>query len=138
MILPSDALVPRSGDPSLLFTGAGMNQFKNYFMGIAKPPHSCVTTSQKCLRTGDIEKVGKLMDRNHDLLAILGVNCTELQRLVDAARPHSHGAKLTGSGGGGSMIALTDKPDETAAAIKRAGGKPYIVKVSTDGVRIES
>ncbi|MDI9637288.1 alanine--tRNA ligase [Kamptonema cortianum] len=45
-------------DESLLFNGAGMVQFKPYFRGVAEPSNKRLTTSQKCLRTGDIESVG--------------------------------------------------------------------------------
>jgi alanyl-tRNA synthetase len=54
---PSDVLVPN--DPTVLFTPAGMNQFKREFMGLGDPGFTRATTCQKCLRTGDIENVGK-------------------------------------------------------------------------------
>jgi len=54
---PSDVLVPN--DPTVLFTPAGMNQFKREFMGLGDPGFKKATTCQKCIRTGDIENVGK-------------------------------------------------------------------------------
>jgi alanyl-tRNA synthetase len=54
---PSDVLVPN--DPTVLFTPAGMNQFKREFMGLGDPNFKRATTCQKCLRTGDIDNVGK-------------------------------------------------------------------------------
>ena len=55
---PSDVLVPQ-GDDTVLFTPAGMNQFKREFMGLGDPSFTRATTCQKCVRTGDIENVGK-------------------------------------------------------------------------------
>ncbi len=54
---PSDVLVPN--DPTVLFTPAGMNQFKREFMGLGDPSFRRAVSCQKCLRTGDIENVGK-------------------------------------------------------------------------------
>ncbi|MDV4157130.1 alanine--tRNA ligase [Rhizobium brockwellii] len=60
-IVPSSPLVPRN-DPTLMFTNAGMVQFKNVFTGLEKRPYSTATTSQKCVRAGgkhnDLDNVG--------------------------------------------------------------------------------
>src|ERR1700759_5199931 len=68
----SDSLVPQN-DPSVLFTGAGMNQFKDHFMGRAKidHPQQRAVTSQKCIRTGDIDNVGRTPS-HHTLFEMLG------------------------------------------------------------------
>lgn len=55
--LKSFSLIPKD-DPSLLLIGAGMAPLKPFFTGKVEPPRHRITTSQKCIRTGDIENVG--------------------------------------------------------------------------------
>jgi mevalonate kinase len=85
----------------------------------------------------DKKKLGALMSENHELLNSLGVGHPMLDDLVKACSGASYGAKMTGAGGGGSMIALTDDPDSAAEAILAAGGKPIVVTVGCEGVRLE-
>ena len=70
LVLPSASLIPHD-DPSLLLIGAGMAPFKPFFTGKMKPPHERIVTCQKCIRTGDIENVGRKA-RHHTFFEMLG------------------------------------------------------------------
>jgi len=69
-IYPSASLVPEN-DPTLLFTGAGMNQFKDMFLGKGRLPFKRATTCQKCFRAEDIEQVG-ISPFHHTFFEMLG------------------------------------------------------------------
>lgn len=88
------------------------------------------------LGAGNLEAVGMAMDACHQRLQNLEVSSPELDALVEAVRPHALGAKLTGAGGGGCMVALTQNPQRVAEEIEVAGGVPLISRLGAKGVRL--
>ncbi|MGB9927359.1 MAG: mevalonate kinase [Methanosarcina sp.] len=88
----------------------------------------------------DYSSIGRLMNVNQGILDALGVNILELSSLIYSARQAgAYGAKITGAGGGGCMVALTalDKCIEVATAISNAGGKATVTRPTEQGLRID-
>ncbi len=98
-----------------------------------------VRRGERALADGDTEGVGRLMNFNHGLLSALGVSSRSLSAMVWAARDAGAlGAKLTGAGGGGCIVAL-DETEETATALEYTPGcqEAFRAALDTDGVRAE-
>ena len=91
----------------------------------------------KALREGDFAAVGRTMTENQLMLSSIGVSSPELDNLIRVASPSSLGAKLTGAGGGGCMVALTRNPKETSNAIELAGGRTLISRLGSSGLSID-
>jgi mevalonate kinase len=86
----------------------------------------------------DIGKLGDLMNLNHGLLSALGVSTFELDALVYAARAEGAlGAKLTGAGGGGCMMALANEEflGRVEKGIRNARGQSIRVNLTDEGVK---
>jgi len=89
--------------------------------------------ARKALEDFDLRKVGRLMSENHGLLQEIKVSCKELDYLINLAREQgAFGAKLTGGGGGGCMVALTpgkELQEAVATAMEREGFKVLRAKI---------
>ena len=93
-----------------------------------------VARGTAALEAGDLRAVGAAFDDNQALLARLGVSSAAIARLTDVARrAGAHGAKLTGGGAGGAVIAVADDPEPVAAALRRDGARVLVVRVGGEG-----
>ena len=94
----------------------------------------------KALEMGDVKTIGELMNINHGLLSAIGVSTIELERLVYIARnTGALGAKLTGAGGGGLIVALCYKKDlsHIEKALRKYSKRVYVANISKRGVIVE-
>lgn len=135
-----DTRVKRSTGDLVATVHKRSNQYPSIIKPLLKIGGKIALKAVEVLETGDLYALGQLMNINHGLLCAVGVSDASLERLVHAARrADALGAKLTGAGGGGCMIALT-KPNKlvhVVDAIERAGGKAFEARMTDEGVRIE-
>jgi mevalonate kinase len=98
------------------------------------------TDGIRALAAGDRRSVAELMARNQELLRTVGVSHPRLEALLEAARPACEGAKLTGAGAGGSIVALPRPGQEVdlVRRLARAGGLPFVVRPALAGTSLVS
>jgi mevalonate kinase len=92
----------------------------------------------RAVARGDRARVAELMATNQELLREVGVSHPRLEALLDAAAPAAEGAKLTGAGAGGSIVALPRPGHETdlVRRLARAGGLPFVVRPVAAGASL--
>ncbi|KAG7364283.1 mevalonate kinase [Nitzschia inconspicua] len=120
-----------------------------WFDGLMKEYCALAEKGEVAMEEGDLTTLGKLMDENHVLLQKLTVSCKELDDLVVAARAAGAiGAKMSGTGRGGLMLALTptdEVQDAVAEALEKAGAPQHrdfapqfeVQQEETEGINIE-
>lgn len=107
---------------------------------VIKAGGEIVTQAVETLQQGDLKRLGELMNLNHALLYAVGVSSEPIEKLVNTARKAGAlGAKLTGAGGGGCIIALAERPKlrRVKKALDTAGGNTFYAEKTDEGVRIE-
>ena len=99
---------------------------------------SIVKRAREALLRSNLTEVGHLMNKNQEFLRALGVSSVELEQLIQIAnQAGAYDAKLTGAGGGGCMIALTDMPEKIQDALNKNGAEAFIAKTNQQGVKYE-
>ncbi|MGP8321355.1 MAG: mevalonate kinase [Methanosarcinaceae archaeon] len=124
---------------------ANVAKLRNSYPQIIGPILSIIGSISKIgeelVINSDYLAIGNLMNINHGLLDSVDISSIELSSLVYAARNSgAFGAKITGAGGGGCMVALVDRSriDDVAYAINEAGGSSIITNATEHGVMVES
>lgn len=111
---------------------------KNSFgMDIIREIGKISEESIKYLENGDLETIGNLMNRNNKLLTILGVSHNITNDIIESVKDHSYGAKITGAGGGGSVLILPRNENKILEILENKNLKYYKVKIDNSGVTIE-
>jgi mevalonate kinase len=129
-----------AGDTGALVAGVrSLREEYDFAADTVRAIGDVVRNGEAALRAGDIDEVGRLMNVNHGLLSALGVSSRSLDSMVWAARDaEALGAKLTGAGGGGCIVAL-DESDDAMTALKYLPGCEDAFRAELDdaGVRLE-
>ncbi len=110
----------------------------NFGMEIITDIGEVVEAGVEALERRDLKRTGELMNHNHKLLGILGVSHPRLEQLIKVVRRYSLGAKLTGAGGGGSFIALTETPKEAIKALERFNIETHKLSLTKRGITLEN
>ncbi|MFZ0831414.1 MAG: hypothetical protein WAN40_09830 [Thermoplasmata archaeon] len=96
------------------------------------------TAGLRAMAREDGPETGRLLDENQELLRTVGVSHPRIEALLEAARPAALGAKVTGAGGGGSIVALPKPGQETdlVRRLARAGAVPFATGPAARGVEL--
>ncbi len=121
----------RVRDVSRTFESAGGAELFAEFVRVAREGIAAVAH-------GDRPRTAELMRRNQELLTRVGVSHPRLEALLAAAAPSAEAAKITGAGGGGSIVALPVPGQETdlVRRLARAGGLPFVVRPAGAGAHL--
>jgi hydroxymethylglutaryl-CoA reductase len=135
---PITVVIGQSGVESLTAkmvadVARGWQKNKTLYEGIFSDINDLTLESVKAIERYDLEQLGALMNICQGLLNALQVSSWELEELIEIARKHGAlGAKLTGGGGGGSMVALCpENPDRVLKAMQQAGYQAYVMQLGS-------
>ena len=106
------------------------------FNKLCKLEIDIVDNAMSSLRENDLNKLGSLMLKNHDLLKQIGISTEKIDLLVEEAKKTSYGAKITGAGGGGCIISLVDDSNsENTLNNLRKISDCFMTKIDYGGLR---
>ena len=109
---------------------------ENLFNELCREETDIVDNAISSLKKNNLNELGSLMLKNHDLLKQIGVSTEKIDLLVQEARKTSYGAKITGAGGGGCVISLVDNSNsENTLNNLRKISDCFVTKIDNSGLR---
>lgn len=130
----------KADTPTLVRQVAELKRKEKWVDSVFADMAKSVVQAKEEFKKNKFVQLGKLMDRNQELLSTLNVSSNELDKLIEIAKSNgAWGAKLSGAGGGDCMIALVDAEgrERVGRAINEAGGVWMEVKTGAEGVKLE-
>lgn len=134
-LVVADSKVPHSTAQMVMSVGKLASQKPEYFKSMILEAADISGRALDAIRSGDTSEVGHLASQNQHLLERIGVSSSRLRDMIRLADRHSYGSKITGAGGGGCIVAITDDAnyDETMTALADQGYPTYGVCIDKDG-----
>ncbi len=127
----------KSKTPLLIKKVRKFVEYSSFGKELIEEMEGLVLEGKRALEKNDWAMLGEIMNENQKILHTLGASSKEIEKLCNAAiKAGAYGAKLTGAGGGGSIVAIAEKAEEVAEAIEKRKGKAYIVSVAREGIKI--
>ena len=126
----------RSSTSNLVAKVARFVKNNKFGMEIIKEIGKLTESSVKYIENVDYEKIGELMNKNNKLLTILGVGNKVTSYIIDRVTPYSYGAKITGAGGGGSVIILPKNKERVIEILDSINIPHVVVNTDLDGVKL--
>lgn len=109
---------------------------KDLFSKLCNEETDIVNNAVTSLKENNLNKLGSLMLKNHDLLKQIGVSTEKIDLLVNESKKTSHGAKITGAGGGGCIVSLVDNSNmESTLNNLRKISDCFIARIDYSGLR---
>jgi mevalonate kinase len=108
------------------------------FSDLCKQEEDIVNNAIKSLKENNINELGLLMSKNHELLKKIGVSTEKIDLLINKAKSISYGSKITGAGGGGCIISLVDDHNnKNTMNVLEKNADSFMAKIDYTGLRYE-
>ena len=135
-----NTLVPRSTKALVSKVREFLNESSERKHRILESMDDIAKQGVQALLSKDVKRIGELMSSNQEFLREIGVSHPKLEEFIRISKDNGAiGAKLTGAGGGGSMIALVESHEQALLVkkeLEKAKGEAYVTKFNNSGVRV--